>query len=171
MIRVLISSNEVTIFSRLEGYFTSAHKLTIVSEETLDNHNVIMSVMVSQITSLTIVWSTVYSGAYQRKHQRSASLAFVGGINRWPVNSPHKEPVTRKMFPFDDVIMTHVKAVICQEIDPYHNEEAQQHCEHVERHTVLMYPSCDLAYCKSAHRKVTIPYLLNRWNTVTKIVH
>ena len=47
----------------------------------------------------------VDSGAYQRKHQRSASLAFVRGIHRWPVNSPHKGLVTRKMFPFDDVIM------------------------------------------------------------------
>ena len=60
----------------------------------------------SQITSLTIVYSTVYSDAYQRKHQSSASLAFVRGIHRRPVNSPHKWPVTRKMFPFDDVIMT-----------------------------------------------------------------
>ena len=40
-----------------------------------------------------------------RKYQSSASLAFVRGIHRWPVNSPHKWPVTRKMFPFDDVIM------------------------------------------------------------------
>ena len=46
-----------------------------------------------------------FSGADQRKHQSSASLAFVRGIHRWPVNSPHKGPVTRKMFPFDDVIM------------------------------------------------------------------
>ena len=38
-----------------------------------------------------------------RKHQRSASLAFVRGIGRWPVNTPHNEPVTRKMFPYDDV--------------------------------------------------------------------
>ena len=45
------------------------------------------------------------SGADQRKHQSSALLAFVMGIHRWPVNSPHKGPVTRKMFPFDDVIM------------------------------------------------------------------
>ena len=44
-------------------------------------------------------------GADQRKHQSSASLALVRGIHRWPVNSPHKGPVTRKMFPFDDVIM------------------------------------------------------------------
>ena len=67
--------------------------------------DVIMGAMVSQITSLTIVYSTVYSGADQRKHQSTASLAFVRGIHRWPVNSPHKSPVTRKLFPFDDVIM------------------------------------------------------------------
>ena len=46
-----------------------------------------------------------YLGVDQRKHRCSASLAFMWGIHRWPVNSPHKEPVTRKMFPFDDVIM------------------------------------------------------------------
>ena len=55
------------------------------------------------------VYSTVYSGADQRKHQSSASLTFVQGIHRWPVNSPHKGPVTRKMFSFDDVIMCSVK--------------------------------------------------------------
>ena len=64
-----------------------------------------MSAMASQITSLTIVYSTVCSDADQRKRQSSASLAFVRGIHREPVNSPHKWPVTRKMFPFDDVIM------------------------------------------------------------------
>ena len=36
-------------------------------------------------------------------------MAFVRGIHRWPVNSPHKGPVTRKMFPFDDVIMDWMK--------------------------------------------------------------
>ena len=56
-------------------------------------------------SSLTIVYSTIYSGAEQRKYQTSTSLAFVGGIHQWPVNSPHKGPVTRKMSPFDDVIM------------------------------------------------------------------
>ena len=66
---------------------------------------VIMGAMASQITSLMIVYSTVYSDADQRKHQSSASLAFMWGIHRWPVNSPHKWPVTRKMFPFDDSIM------------------------------------------------------------------
>ena len=64
-----------------------------------------MGAMAYQITSLTIVYSTVYSGADQRKHQSSASLAFVRGIHRWSVNSPHRWQVTRKMFPFDDVIM------------------------------------------------------------------
>ena len=66
-----------------------------------------MSAMASQITSLTIVYSAVYSGADQRKPQSSASLAFVWGIHRGPVNCPHKGPVTQKMFPFDDVIMWH----------------------------------------------------------------
>ena len=64
-----------------------------------------MGAMASQITSLTIVYAAVYSGADQSKNQSSASLAFVWGIHRGPVNSPHKWPVTRKMFPFDDVIM------------------------------------------------------------------
>ena len=68
--------------------------------------DVIMGAMAPQITSRTIVYSTVYSGADKRNHQSSASLAFVRGIHRLPVNSPHKWPVTRKMFPFDDVIMS-----------------------------------------------------------------
>ena len=58
---------------------------------------VIMGAIASQIAIPTSVYSTDYSSADQRKHQSSASLAFV--------NSPHKWPVMRKMFPFDDVIM------------------------------------------------------------------
>ena len=65
----------------------------------------IMGAMASQITSLTIVYSIVHSDADQRKHQSPASLAFVRGIHRWPVNSPHKGPATWKMFPFDEGIM------------------------------------------------------------------
>ena len=68
---------------------------------------VTMSGMASQITSLTIVYSTVYPGADQRKYQSPASLAIVRGIHRGPVNSPHKWPATRKLFPFDDVIMSY----------------------------------------------------------------
>ena len=61
--------------------------------------------MASQITSVSIDYSTICSGPDQRKHLSLALLAFVRGIHRSPVNSPHKGPVTRKMFPFDDAIM------------------------------------------------------------------
>ena len=67
--------------------------------------DVIMGVLASQITSLTILYSD------QRK-QSSVSLAFVWGIHRLPVNSPHKWPVTRKMFPFDDVIMAWSRTLV-----------------------------------------------------------
>ena len=72
-----------------------------------------MGAIASQITSITIVYSTVYSDTDQRKHQSSASLAFVRGIHRGPVNSPHKWPVTRKIFPFDDVIMKSLLWPVC----------------------------------------------------------
>ena len=62
-------------------------------------NDVIMGVIASQFTSLTIVFSTVYSDADQRKHQSSASLALVRRIHQGPVNFPHKWPVTRKVFP------------------------------------------------------------------------
>ena len=58
-------------------------------------NDVIMSAMACQITSLTIVYSRFY-----------ASLADVKGIHRWPMHSPHKGPVERKMFPFDDCMKT-----------------------------------------------------------------
>ena len=72
-------------------------------------NDIIMGMMASQITSLMIVYSTIYSGTDQREHQSSMSLAFVRGIHRWPVNSLHKGPVTQKMFPFVDIIMHKVK--------------------------------------------------------------
>ena len=58
-----------------------------------------MRAMAYQITGVSIVYSNVCSCADQRKHQSSASLAFVRRIHQWPVNSPHKGPVTRKTFP------------------------------------------------------------------------
>ena len=77
---------------------------------------VISAVHYSDVIMSTMAFTqTVYSGADQNKHQSSASLAFVcvcvwggGGIHQWPVNSPHKGPVTRKMFPFDDVIIVYL---------------------------------------------------------------
>ena len=90
------------------------HLLYPISKQLAANHynDVIMGAMASQITSLTIAYSAVYSGADQRKHQSSASLAFVRRIHRWPVNSPHKGPVMLKMLPFDDVIMLTWRTII-----------------------------------------------------------
>ena len=80
--------------------------LKVCKNAFIEHHysDVMMSAMAFPITAVSIVCSTVCSGADQRKHQSSATLAFVRGIHRWPVDSPHKGPVTRKMFPFDDVI-------------------------------------------------------------------
>ena len=90
-----------------------------------------MTTIASLITSLTIIYSTVYSDADQSKHESPASLAFVWGIHRGPVkpvNSPHKWLVTRKMFPFDDVIMLFIG-------------EHRQHCRirSTNRSTICMY--------------------------------
>ena len=70
--------------------------------------DVIMTMLASQITSLMVVYSIVYSGVNQRKHQSSAPLAFVREIHRG-----HKWPVTRKMFPLDDVIMIALAVTKC----------------------------------------------------------
>ena len=71
------------------GYGTRGQAHCVICE----HHNVvIMSAMASQITSLTTVSSSVYSGADQRKHQSSASLAFVRGIHGWPVPPPPPPP-------------------------------------------------------------------------------
>ena len=72
-------------------------------------NDVTMGAIAVQINSLTIVYLRVYSDADQTKHQSYASLAFTG-IHRWPVNSPHQRPVTRKMVPFDDVIMLPIRS-------------------------------------------------------------
>ena len=68
--------------------------------------DVIMSSMTFRFTGVSIVYSTVCSDADQRKHHSSTLLALVTGIHQWRVNSLHKEPVTREIFPFDDIIMT-----------------------------------------------------------------
>ena len=100
------SFTQLSCIIKTVSQFVIATICDVVGNEKFDHYSdVIMSTMASQITGVSIVSSTVVSGADQRKHQSSASLAFVWGIHRWPVNSPHKGPVTRKMFPFDDVIM------------------------------------------------------------------
>ena len=94
-------------------YPTHSYQLPVIFE--LHYSDVIMGAIASQITNLAIVYSTVYSDANQRKHRSSVSLAFVRGIHRGSIDSPPKGPVTRKMFPFDDVIMmndTHRNVVL-----------------------------------------------------------
>ena len=110
--RSLLNSNEIAklqltpsrIPTRCDKTVSKIRK--IFTDPTYYN-DVIMGTMASQITSLTIAYSTIYSGTDQRKHQSSASLASVRGIRRWPVNSPHKGQVTGKLLTFDDAIMTY----------------------------------------------------------------
>ena len=87
------------------AYSCAIFSLSLSLFQVAHYRNVIMGTMSSQITILTNVYSVVSSGADQRKHQSPASLAFVRGNHRSSVNSPHKGPVTQKLFPFDDVIM------------------------------------------------------------------
>ena len=87
-----------------------------------------MGTMASQITSLTIAYSSVYSGADQRKHQSSASLAFVRGIHQSPVNSPPKEPVTRIMFQFGDVIAPPRRRTYLGCVEGSHGSVGERRC-------------------------------------------
>ena len=95
----------MTCFASVEGhrgYYSIINQSAIVvvayTANSYSQWRHIRSTMASQITSLTIVYATVHSGADQRKHQSSASLAFVRGIHRWPVNSPHKGQWRGKCF-------------------------------------------------------------------------
>ena len=106
-------------------------------------NDVIMSVIASQTTGDSIYYSTVFFlfffCADQRWYRSSASLAFVRGSHRWPVNSPRKRPVTGKMFPFDDVVI-HRDEIIC--FTPFNCEKmvaafflqiTWQHCNNKSR--------------------------------------
>ena len=99
---------DITLWLIIKQKLIDNDSITVCRATICHYNYVTMGTMASEITSTnpTIAYSTIYSGADQRKHQSSASLAFVRGIHRWPVNSPHKWPVTRKMLPFDDVIMS-----------------------------------------------------------------
>ena len=85
----------------VDGFYSQKHLvvqfvLEIRWRPRIHYSDVIMRPMASQVSGVSIVYSTVCSGANQRKYQSSASLAFVRGIHRWPVDSLHKGPVTRK---------------------------------------------------------------------------
>ena len=89
-------------------YFTNRYWLVLKGIQWNTSHYsaVIISAMASQITGISNICLTVCSVAHQRKHQSSTSLAFVKGIHRWSADSPHKRQVTRKIFPFDDTILS-----------------------------------------------------------------
>ena len=143
----LLSNKPLNFTGASESILKNMGKWIALNQySTLHYNDVIMSAMAYQITSLAIVYSTVYSGAYQSKHQSSVSLAFVRGIHRWPVNSPHKWPVTRKMFPFDDVIMM---------IKPQHNK-AQQNRVYNLRDILYMLRSVHSSCVLISH--ITDPY-------------
>ena len=107
IICILLTHSIFITSSKMELYFCIFPIVLVCIPTVYETqfYDVIMGAMASQITSLAVVYSTVYSGGYHRKHQGPASLACVWGIHLSPVNSPYKWSVTRKMFPFDDVIM------------------------------------------------------------------
>ena len=93
-------------FLPLQGFQHTIERLS--TRPIIRDNGVIISAMVSQISSITIVYSTVYSRRRSKEISKLKALRhwpLWGEIHRWPVNFPHKGPVTRKKFPFDDVIM------------------------------------------------------------------
>ena len=130
--------------------------------------DVIMGAMASQITSLTIIYSTVYTGADQRKHQSSVSLTFVWIIHRWPVNSPHKWPVTRKKFPFDDVIMISARFLPWDSILDY-TYFTRQDTASSRTVTLVMGYSAKFSTNYKINAKWTIMYFV-KWTVVSNCI-
>ena len=102
--------------------------------------DVIMGAMASEITSLTIVYSTVYSGADQRKHQSSVSLAFGRGIHRGPVNYPHKWPLTRRMFPFENLGMLYFISFLWQRERLHHMDDVHKEFDLIHYRIIWKHP-------------------------------
>ena len=86
-------------------YALSVPRGHIPLKNTYHYSDVIMSILASQITGDSTVCFTVWLDQHQRKHQSPRYWSFVKGIHRRMVGSPHKGTVTRRPFPFDDVIM------------------------------------------------------------------
>ena len=102
----LVGANRRLKGPAMRQMFPCLHITMPVVPQIIHHYNdVIMCAMASQITNLTIIYATVYSRRGSKKTSKLRPLAFVRGIHRWPVNSPHKGPVMRKLFPYDDVIM------------------------------------------------------------------
>ena len=121
-----------------------------------------MFAMAFQITSLTIVFLGVYWGANQRKHQSSASLAFVRGIHRWSVNSPHKGSVTGKMFPFDDVIMnSRPVSVISHIAKMIESLVSKQVIQYLEDHAIISMDQFE--YLKRHSTQTSLHRVIDDW--------
>ena len=73
----------------------------------IHNNDVIMSAMASKITSLRTFTQPFIQAQNKKKYQSSASLAFVRGIHRSPVNSPHKRPVTGELILYCTDLLLH----------------------------------------------------------------
>ena len=127
LINHIISKDRFSSFTKVNHclYCTISTQIMLAVKHYND---IIMSAVASQVISFTIVYSIVDSDVDQRKHQSSESLAFVRGIHRGPVKSPHKCPVTRKMFPFDDVIMGIIWSTLCSKLRFIYNRVRVYDC-------------------------------------------
>ena len=109
----------------------------------LHYNDVIMGTIASQITSLTMVFSTAYSDADQRKPQSFASLAFLRGVPRGLVNSAHKWPVTQKCSHLMTSSWTALVARVTWReytiilVASVHKTNGQHMDKHVKSHTVF----------------------------------
>ena len=105
-------------FASWSGICTEPSFVITVHKENIGHHyiDVIMSAIAFQIIEVSSVFRTVSSGADHRKHQSPVPQAFVRGIHRWPVISPHKGPVPGKTFPFDYVVMDSAISILTLKI-------------------------------------------------------
>ena len=109
-----------------------------------------MSAMTSEITGVSIVCLTVCPGTDQRNHQSSASLAFVRGIHRSPVDSSHKGLVMRKMFQFDHHGASEAILDYIGKYNQYHNEIMQIWANEIQKD--LLYIATAFKTGKYAHQ-------------------
>ena len=129
--------------------------------------DVIMDTVAFQITSLAFVYSTVYSDADQIKHQCSASLAFVPRIHRGPGKSPHKWLVTRKMFPFDDVIMWSLNLHVGYYSGPRYFRQLRSRLSfHIVRHKLPIWGRCNQTNKLFGHSMFNLSWTLLSVNGV-----
>ena len=141
---------------------------------TLHYSSIIMSMMVSQIISAAIVYTTVCSGIDQRKQWKLHVTGLCEGNSRWPVNSPHKRPVMWKMLPFDGVIMSFVSFLILHLYLMWTCLKSLVQTA-MYRMYICVYPSMYLSFCPMthphSHSSITHRYgntsLIARWQRLS----